>query len=104
MILVLSTCAVDLRVNYFQRSPMPRVLPIGDMFHYLRRRLHFLRLHYLLYGLGQSQNRVDHMDVLLFDRLFFMGCPDPIMVFQSNDTLVQLLIHILRTLENNDSV
>ncbi|MCP3661280.1 MAG: hypothetical protein GY696_02105 [Gammaproteobacteria bacterium] len=90
-------------MNYFQRNPMPRIIPIGDMFHYLRRRVHFLRLHYFLYGLRQSQNRVDHMEILLFDRLFFMGCSDPIMVLQSNDMLVQLLVHILRTLEN-DSV
>ncbi|MCP3663069.1 MAG: hypothetical protein GY696_11330, partial [Gammaproteobacteria bacterium] len=71
MELLLSVIATELHINYWNRRRTPELFSYAEVFNYLRYRINYIRTQYLRIGLSVPDT--NRAEVVLFDRLFFLG-------------------------------
>ncbi len=100
LVLLMSTMAVDIHLHFFRRNRTPRDIPYGEIFKFIRGRLQYIRTKYLIFGLHNGDaSDIMCLEIMMFDRLFFLGPLDPIGLIQGNDMLIQRLELVLHSLD-----
>ncbi len=89
MDLLLSIIATELHINYWNRHRTPDHFSYAEVFNYLRYRINYIRTQYLRIGLSLPDT--NRAEIILFDRLFFLGTRDPFHLIQFNDMMMEEL-------------